>query len=45
MVDIYYTEVGLEKCDTEQRRDTREEIEKPITQATLILDGLLGWVG
>ena len=33
---MYYTAVGLEKCDREQRTD-REQTEKAITEATLIL--------
>ena len=39
------TAVGLEKCNGEQKKDIRQRIEnrqrteKPITEATLIVDG------
>ena len=45
MVAIYYTVVGLEKCDREQRTDrqrTERQTEKAITENTLIVNGLSG---
>ena len=37
--DLYYTAVGLEKNMTENRQTDREQrTEKPITEATLIVD-------
>ena len=35
MVDLYYTAVGLEKCDREQT-DREQRTEKSIKEATLI---------
>ena len=43
VVAIYYTAVGLEKFNREPT--DREHTEKAITEATLIVDGLSGWVG
>ena len=43
------TVVGLEKCNrqrTERHRiDNTQRTEQPITEATLIADGSLGWAG
>ena len=49
---MYYTAVGLEKCDREQTaREIRKKVkenrqtEKAITEATLIVDGSPGSAG
>ena len=43
MVAKYHTVVGLEKmCQRTERQTGREQTEKAITEATLIVDGFLG---
>ena len=41
---MYHTAAELEKCDRQRtdKQTDREQAEKPITEATLIVDGLSG---